>query len=109
MHLLEARRVLEREAARPAAERLNPADLRSLESVLEAQEAEIEQGRLGLDEDIQFHVLLARASGNPYLERLVFLLRHHGQYGYLVTAGARDFQPPSSGGPPPDFRRSARP
>lgn len=85
LHLLEARRPIEREAARLAAERATDPDLQALAQVLSQQESQIEQGYLGIEEDIRFHETVARASGNPFLEALVSLLRHHGQYSYTVT------------------------
>jgi GntR family transcriptional repressor for pyruvate dehydrogenase complex len=67
--LVEARLMLEREAAGLAAERAEPDELEAMERVLERFERTgdlIERGRC----DIAFHALIARMSHNPVIETM---------------------------------------
>jgi GntR family transcriptional repressor for pyruvate dehydrogenase complex len=65
--IVEVRRLLEIEAARLAAERHDAADRAALESVMQAfQESASDPGRAS-HYDMQYHVLLARASHNTAL------------------------------------------
>jgi GntR family transcriptional regulator, transcriptional repressor for pyruvate dehydrogenase complex len=67
--LVEARLMLEREAAGLAAERAEPAELEALERVLQRFDRTgdlIERARC----DIAFHALLARMSHNPVIETM---------------------------------------
>jgi GntR family transcriptional repressor for pyruvate dehydrogenase complex len=83
--LLVARRSLEREAARLAARNATPDDTREMDEVLRDQEARIASAELGVDQDIRFHELVAKASQNIFLEALISLLRRHGEYAYAIT------------------------
>lgn len=85
LDLLAARRTIEGEVARLAAQRVTAGDLREMDAILARQQALVGQGQLAVHEDIRFHETLARASGNRFLQVLVSLLRHHGQFSYLVT------------------------
>jgi GntR family transcriptional regulator, transcriptional repressor for pyruvate dehydrogenase complex len=75
--VLEARRMLEPGVAQLAAQRATAADLDALERSIEAMRAIVERGYGVEDEerflqlDMQFHLALARASGNPTVETLM--------------------------------------
>ena len=72
MHLLfEARRVLEPQIAALAAERANKVELKALDVILARQRKEVEAGASGIEEDTQFHMALAKAAKNEFLETLV--------------------------------------
>jgi GntR family transcriptional repressor for pyruvate dehydrogenase complex len=63
--LLEVRMGLEGQSAILAAQRATPEDIRVLEKALEFMLAENAAGRLGIEEDVSFHMAIAFASHNP--------------------------------------------
>lgn len=68
-HLVEARAMLERQAAALAAERAGPAEVAAMEGVVDA----FERARHVLDRarsDLAFHALVAKASRNPVIETM---------------------------------------
>jgi DNA-binding FadR family transcriptional regulator len=78
--VLEARRIVEPGVARLAAERAVDTDLAALERSIEAMRVIVRAGYGPGDEDrflqldVQFHLALARAAGNPTVERLMRML-----------------------------------
>jgi GntR family transcriptional regulator, transcriptional repressor for pyruvate dehydrogenase complex len=69
-HIAEARLIFEPEAARLAAGRATPLDLRELEDVITKMSSMVEAGHPPTSFDLKFHKLVARAAGNPILEML---------------------------------------
>jgi GntR family transcriptional repressor for pyruvate dehydrogenase complex len=69
--LMEARLFFEPQVAREAAARATPEDLRLLEDVIRRQEKRVANGRSGAEEDAEFHDLLARATHNTVVERIM--------------------------------------
>lgn len=69
-HIVEVRLTFEPVAARLAAERAKPEDLRELGEVIEKMTQVIEAGEPPRSHDLKFHKLIARAAGNPILEML---------------------------------------
>ena len=75
--VLEARRLVEPGAAQLAAQRGGEADLGACERSIDAMRAIVDRGYRAEDEDrflqldMQFHLALARASGNPVVEALM--------------------------------------
>jgi GntR family transcriptional repressor for pyruvate dehydrogenase complex len=65
--LYEVREMLDPGIARIAAERATAADIGALYRLLQRHERKVAAGRYGSDEDTQFHLRLARISGNPVL------------------------------------------
>lgn len=74
--LFEVRRVLEPALAALAARRATAEQIAKLHATLEEQGAEIQKGGTGVKEDTSFHYLLAEASGNEILLRIVDSLMH---------------------------------
>ena len=78
--VLEARRLVEPGVARLASRRASEADLEALERSIEAMRHIVAAGYGPGDEDrflqldVQFHLALARAAGNPTVERLMRML-----------------------------------
>lgn len=72
--LMEARAVLEIQAARLAAERATPEDLRELEESYLEFRHKVEQGDPGLDEDLLFHVKVAECCKNSVIRSLITLI-----------------------------------
>ena len=79
--LLEVRMGLESQSAILAAQRATAEDIRVLERALEAMLAENAAGRLGIEEDVSFHMAIAFASKNPvqvYIMKNFYDLLHFG-------------------------------
>ena len=74
-----ARRALEREIARLAAERATPSQIADLRHIVENQAHDIEVGGLGAVEAVDFHVALARVCGNRFLLAAVSLVRSNSR------------------------------
>lgn len=69
--LFEVRRVIEPDLASLAARRATAEQLEKMGAVLAEQEAEIRRGGTGMRQDTQFHYLLAQATGNEILVRIM--------------------------------------
>ena len=79
--LLEVRMGLEGQSVILAAQRATPEDIRVLEKALQDMLAENAAGRLGIDEDVSFHMAIAFATQNPvqvHLMKNFYDLLHHG-------------------------------
>jgi DNA-binding FadR family transcriptional regulator len=71
LQALELRLPLEVEAARLAADRRDPADLERIESALRRIDEEIAAAGDAVGSDLDFHLAVAGAAGNPYFPRLL--------------------------------------
>lgn len=69
--LFEVRRVLEPGLAGLAARRATAEQIEKLRAVLGEQEAQVQRGETGVREDTAFHFLIAEATGNEVLLRIV--------------------------------------
>jgi GntR family transcriptional repressor for pyruvate dehydrogenase complex len=69
--LMDARLFFEPQIARAAAARATPEDLRRLEDIISRQEVSTVNGESGAEEDAKFHDLLARATHNTVVERVM--------------------------------------
>ena len=70
-HLFEARRILEPQIAALAAERAGTDELKELDRILVRQRKAVDTGGSGIEEDTQFHMALAGAAKNEFLEKLL--------------------------------------
>lgn len=77
--LLELRALIEADCAALAAERHTLADLQVLRDAQAAMRRAIDQGGLGLNEDIRFHDVLAAAAHNPALRRFAAFVGRHAR------------------------------
>lgn len=75
--IVELRRALEAESAALAAERRSAADLALLRAALKELDAAVKAGGDGVEEDVSFHRLIAKISGNPYF---LDVLEYVGQF-----------------------------
>jgi len=57
-----------------------------MEELLAEQAATIARGGLGIEQDIAFHLEIAKASENEVLHSLVSLLRTHRRYDLFITS-----------------------
>src|SRR5918994_5986767 len=69
--LMDARLFFEPQIARAAAAQATPEDLRRLEDVIRRQEERVASGHSGAEEDAEFHDLLASATHNTVVERVM--------------------------------------
>lgn len=77
--VLQARKAIERETARLAAENITDEELSFLHNILGEQREKHKKGQSVADCDISFHKAIAKASGNKVLETLYILLFSYGQ------------------------------
>lgn len=81
--VLQARKAIERETARLAAENSPESKLRQLEAILQEQEEKASRGEGIAEVDIAFHRAIAEASGNSALLALYGILAMMGQQSEL--------------------------
>ncbi len=72
--LLAVRKMLEPPIAREAARHATPDEIRQMETILARQAAKVEAGSLTIDEDSRFHDVIARASRNQIVLKVVDVL-----------------------------------
>ena len=72
--ILEFRRILEPEIAALAAESLDPNDLVLIKTILDRQEMSLSQEKADAQDDLHFHLTLARATKNDILVEVTAIL-----------------------------------
>jgi GntR family transcriptional repressor for pyruvate dehydrogenase complex len=72
--ILEFRSFLEPEIAACAAQSLEPGDLALLKSILERQEKSLSEGKDDAEDDLHFHLTLARATKNEIIVEVVAII-----------------------------------
>ena len=72
--LTETRGILEIHSAQLAAQRASKADIADIKAALEAFRAEVEAGRPAVEEDLLFHLAIARSARNPVMSSLIGLM-----------------------------------
>jgi GntR family transcriptional regulator, transcriptional repressor for pyruvate dehydrogenase complex len=72
--MIETRFYLEVSSARLAAERRNEEDLEEIEKAMMNYDAKAASGVSAIEEDMQFHVMIAKASKNSVLESMILNL-----------------------------------
>src|SRR5919107_4497073 len=85
--LMDARLFFEPQMAQAAAARATPEDLQRLEDVIRRQEERVANGHSGAEEDAEFHDLLASATHNTVVERVMEVID-----GLLEDSQARLFR-----------------
>ena len=71
LSLIEARRILEPDVARLAAERAKAEDIRRLEGLLDEMKQSMTRDAIWVDIELEFHGSIARATQNPVIMRIV--------------------------------------
>ena len=92
LQLTEARLVVEVEVARLAAERMTPDLLAALQQTIDRYEQAAGEVEIRVSQDLEFHQLLARASGNPVFEMILSTL------GRLILTSQRQTDPQAGHG-----------
>ncbi len=78
LHILVARRAIERETCRLAAENIADEDLEILTGIVDLHYEHVSSGRSGAKEDSLFHATIARMSKNKLLATALDLIRRDG-------------------------------
>ena len=73
--IMHVRRILEAESVQLAAQYATERQLARLEELLDGMAASLENPRDYLEMDLEFHVVVAKASSNPVLAQLINLIR----------------------------------
>ncbi len=85
LDLIEVRRGMEAETAALAAARRTTKQLTAIKQALSRIEKAVAAGRDGVDEDVQFHLSIAEATGNPQWVKLVGLFSQQLRSAVKVT------------------------
>ena len=85
LNLTEVRHGIEAEIAALAAVRRTPGQLAEIEHALRRVEDAMHTGGDGVEEDVQFHLCIAEATGNPYWMRLVEMFAQQIRLAVKVT------------------------
>lgn len=72
--LMAVRKMIEPAMAREAARRATPEEIEQMEAILRRQAAKIEAGGLAIDEDTALHDMIARASRNQVVLKVIDVL-----------------------------------
>ncbi len=81
-HLLEARKILEKEIVKLAAQRATSTDLFRIREAAIAMQQDVEQGFCADEADVDFHLAIAQASQNPVLYNMMSMLSGLMKEGY---------------------------
>ena len=79
LDILYVRRLLEKEIAYLAALKRTPEECRQIEKILDDQDFQIQGDSLGDKQDLEFHSLLGKISGNKILTQMVNLIMTQSQ------------------------------
>ena len=85
VRIIELRRGIEAEMAALAAQRRTGAQMAAIRRALKAIDKAVRAGGDGVDEDLEFHLAISRAAGNPYFTELLSLLTYALQDAIRVT------------------------
>lgn len=85
LQILEVRRALEGEVAVLAAQRITPAKAQSIDEALKAIDEAVIRGEDGVQQDLNFHRVIARATDNPQFERLLDFLEQYQHDAIHIT------------------------
>lgn len=83
---LTARRAVEGEACALAAINASAEDVAHLELLVQQQQELVQQARMGVSQDVDFHAVIAEASGNKVLAAMMTMLRSQEWLNHVVTA-----------------------
>ncbi len=81
LDVLNTRKILERETAYLAAQKITKEQIIELEKIIDKQDFEKMAKRIGENEDLRFHTMIANISGNKVIEKILLLiLTQHNVY-----------------------------
>ncbi|MFC4557803.1 FadR/GntR family transcriptional regulator [Virgibacillus kekensis] len=93
VELMEFRLALERDAAYYAAERGSAEEMESIYAAFRNLESAVEKNNIAAEEDLAFHMTIARAAGNSVTERVMLMLSDQIREG-LIESRARTLKIP---------------
>lgn len=76
VELLEFRQAIEGDSAYYAAIRSNKEDIKSIATVFDQLEAAVNDDNIGAEEDLAFHMAIAKAAKNRVMEQIMVMLYH---------------------------------
>ncbi len=79
LHILVARRAIEKETCRLAAENATDEDIRILKAITDQHQEHVNNGMSGAEEDTAFHQAIARIGSNKFLAAALDLIRKDAQ------------------------------
>ncbi len=79
LHILVARRAIEKETCRLAAEKITDTDLEKLAQIVNRHLEHTQSGISGAREDLEFHKTIAKIGSNKFLAAALDLIRQNGQ------------------------------
>lgn len=79
LEILTARKVIESQLAKLAAECITQDDITEIQNIIDRQQRHVEQGHSIAQDDVDFHCIIARIARNRVLEAAMALIRQHGQ------------------------------
>lgn len=82
--ILVARRAAEGEVARLAAMHATPEEIKNLMEIVEHQDKLLKAGQTTVEQDADFHLLLAKAGRNRTLYAIVKLIRQEGEFSPVL-------------------------
>lgn len=85
VRIIELRRGIEAEMAALAAERRTAAQMTLIRRALKAIDRSVSDGGDGVEADLEFHLAISRAAGNPYFTELLSLLTNALQDAIRIT------------------------
>ena len=85
LNLIEVRRGLESETTALAASRHTPGHLAEIEHAFRRIDEALAAGSDGVEEDVQFHLTIAAATGNPYWVKFAEMFAHQIRLAIKVT------------------------
>lgn len=87
LRIIELRRGIEAEMAALAAERRTDAEMAQIRRALDEIDQAVQSGGDGVEEDLEFHMAVSRATGNPHYPALLSLLTQALRDAIRVTRG----------------------
>lgn len=85
VRVIELRRGIEVEMAALAAERRTAAQMAAIRRALKGIDRAVAEGSDGVNADLEFHLAISRAAGNPYFTELLSMLTHALQDTIHIT------------------------
>lgn len=82
--ILIARKVIESQLARFAAQYITQKELKEMEEVIKFQQVHVKKGLSIAEDDVKFHKLIAQAARNRVLDAALDLIRQHGQLSPIL-------------------------
>lgn len=84
LDILIARKAIESQLAKLAAQFITPEEIQEMEEIILSQQEHVDKGISIADDDIKFHKAIARAAKNRVLDAAMDLIRQHGQISPIL-------------------------